>query len=403
MESLSGLLAGFDVVFSPGNLLIVFTGVTIGMVVGVLPGLGPTATIALLLPVTYALDPATAIMMLAGVYYGSMYGGTITAVLLNIPGEASSVITAIDGHQMARRGRAGPAIGTAAIGSAIGGFVSAILLVFLAPAAANVALGIGPPDLTAIVALGIILAAYLGTKSFVKALIGVGIGLLLATVGQDPITGTPRFSFGNPDLAGGLEFAAIAMGIFGIGEILFNIRDTKLHHQTPTVGRVLPSREDLRRSGGPISRGTIVGYILGLLPGSGGMVPPLASYAIEKRISKNRDEFGEGAIEGVAGPETASNAGAQAAFVPLLTLGLPTTSVLALMFGALMIQGVTPGPALITENPDIFWGVIASMFIGNIFLLGLNIPLIGIFVQLLRIPLSTLGPIAILITLVGVY
>lgn len=404
MDTLNGLLQGLSVAFEPINLLFVFVGVLIGMIIGVLPGLGPTATIALLLPLTFGMEPATAVIMLAGIYYGSMYGGTITSVLLQLPGEASSVVTVIDGHKMARQGRAGAALGIAAIGSFFGGLVAAVGLVLLAPPLASVALGLGPPEYTLVAIVGLMLAAYLGTKSFAKAIGVAGIGLLLATIGQDPITGTTRFDLGSTDLLGGLDFAAMAMGLFGVGEVLYSLSQRDNGDMiTKKIGRALPTRQELRNSAPSIGRGSILGFLLGVLPGGGGMVPPLASYALEKRLSKNRANFGKGAIEGVAGPETANNAGSQAAFVPLLTLGIPANGVLALMFGALLIQGVTPGPQLIEDNPAVFWGVIASMFIGNALLLIMNIPLIGAFIKILNVPFDILGPIAALITLIGVF
>jgi len=404
MDSIQGLIGGFVIALDPMNMLFVLIGVVVGMVIGVLPGLGPTATIALLLPLTFGLEPTTAIIMLAGIYYGSMYGGTITSVLLALPGEASSVITVIDGHKMAKNGRAGAALGIAAIGSAIGGVAAAIGLAIFAPPLAELALKLGPPEFTLVAVIGLMLAAYLGTKSFAKSIAAAGIGLLLATIGQDPITGSTRFAFGSVDLIGGLSFAAIAMGLFGVGEILFGLQNREAGVTTTTrIGRALPTRREFKDSLPAIGRGSGLGFLLGVLPGGGGMVPPLASYALEKRISKNRANFGKGAIEGVAGPETANNAGSQAAFVPLLTLGIPANGVLALMFGALLIQGVTPGPQLIEQHPGIFWGVIASMFIGNIILLILNIPLIGVFIKILKIPFDLLGPIAALVTLIGVY
>lgn len=404
MDIFEGLLEGLSVALQPSNLLFVFIGVLIGMIIGVLPGLGPTATIALLLPLTFGMEPETAIIMLAGIYYGSMYGGTITSVLLQLPGEASSVITVIDGHQMARRGRAGAALGIAAIGSFFGGIVAAMGIVLLAPPLADVALRLGPPEYTLVAIVGLMLAAYLGTRSFTKAIGAAAVGLLLATIGQDPITGAARFYFDNVNLIGGLNFAAMAMGLFGVGEVLYGLgQRTKGDLIAAKIGRALPSFKELRNSAPSIGRGSILGFGLGVLPGGGGMVPPLASYALEKRFSKNRANFGKGAIEGVAGPETANNAGSQASFIPLLTLGIPANGVLALMFGALLIQGVTPGPQLIDQHPAIFWGVIASMFIGNIILLFLNIPLIGVFIKILKIPFDILGPIAVLVTLIGVF
>ena len=404
MDNLAALWTGFEVVLLPHNLLYVLIGVTIGTVIGVLPGLGPTATIALLLPITYGIAPESAIIMLAGVYYGSMYGGTITSVLLQIPGEAATAVTAIDGYQMTRQGRAGPALGIAAIGSFIGGTVSILGLIFIAPALADFAVRFGPHEYAVLTVLGLILVTYLGTKSTIKSLVAAFLGLLFATVGQDPIQGTLRFTFDSPSLFSGLDLVAIAMGLFGVGEILYNLEQRDKQPNTiGEVGRVLPTREDWKQSKAPIARGTLLGFPIGILPGGGGVLSSLASYGMEKKVSKHPEKFGHGAIEGVAGPETANNASSISAFIPLLTLGLPSNAVLALILGALMAQDVTPGPALISDHPEIFWGVIASMLIGNVILLALNMPLVGIFVQLLRIRIGIIGGVALLITLVGVY
>lgn len=404
MDSLSLLASGFSVVFDPQNLLFVFLGVLIGTIIGVLPGLGPTATIALLLPITYSITPEASIMMLAGVYYGSMYGGTITSVLLRIPGEAATAITALDGYEMTRQGRGGPALGIAAIGSFIGGTISILGLAFVAPVLAAFALRFGPPEYAALTMLGLVLVTYLGTKSTLKSVLSALFGLLLAAVGPDPIMGTSRFSFGIPDMISGLDLVAIAMGMFGIGEIMYNLEQRATGSGTiGAVDRILPTREDWRTSRAPIARGTILGFPIGMLPGGGGVMSSLASYATEKKIAKDPSRFGKGAIEGVAGPETANNASSISAFIPLLTLGLPSNAVLALILGALMMQNITPGPALISENPELFWGVIASMFIGNLILLALNLPFVGIFVQLLRVRIGIIGGVALLVTLVGVY
>lgn len=401
---LGGLLTGLETTLSPINLLFVFVGVLVGMVIGVIPGLGPTATIALLLPLTYNLEPATAVIMLAGIYYGSMYGGTITSVLLHLPGEAASVVTTFDGYQMARQGRAGPALGIAAIGSFIGGLFSVLGLVLLAPALAAFALKFGPAEFTVLALLGILLAAYLASRRFSAALLMAAFGLLLATVGQDPIEGSPRFTFGSLELLDGLDFVAIAMGLFGLGELLHTLEQSRRRSGTVApVGHVLPSRDELRRSRGPIARGGVIGFLLGILPGGGGMVASMASYATEKRCSATPERFGRGAIEGVAGPETANNAGSQASFIPLLTLGLPPNPVLALILGALLIQGVTPGPQLITDNPDIFWGVIVSMLVGNVILLALNLPLVRVFIKILDVRVAILVAFAALATMLGVF
>ena len=404
MGSLSLLADGFSVVFTLENLLFVFLGVTIGTVIGVLPGLGPTATIALLLPITYAMSPEAAIMMLAGVYYGSMYGGTITSVLLRIPGEAASAITALDGYEMTRQGRGGPALGIAAIGSFIGGTVSIIGLAFVAPLLATWALRFGPPEYVALTVLGLVLVTYLGTKSTAKSVIAALFGLLLATIGPDPIRGTSRFSFDTLELFSGIDLVAIAMGLFGIGEIMYNLEQRLTSSGTlGSIDRILPTRDDWKQSRGAITRGTLLGFPIGMLPGGGGVMSSLASYATEKKLAKDPSRFGKGAIEGVAGPETANNASSISAFIPLLTLGLPSNAVLALILGALMMQDITPGPNLIVEHPELFWGVIASMFIGNLILLVLNLPLVGIFIQLLRVRIGIIGGVALLVTLVGVY
>jgi putative tricarboxylic transport membrane protein len=404
VDTLNGLLDGFGVVFTPANMLYVLLGVLIGTVIGILPGLGPTATIALLLPFTYDLEPASAVILLAGVYYGSMYGGTITSVLLQIPGEAASAITAIDGYQMTRQGRAGPALGISALGSFIGGTVSIIGLIFIAPALSQFAVRFGPPEYAVLTIFGIVMVTYLGTRSTIKSVIAAAAGLLLAVVGTDPIIGTTRFTFDFPQLFGGLDLVAIAMGLFGVSEILLILeRAGSKHTKIGAVGKLWFTKEDWRQSRGPIIRGSLLGFPIGVLPGGGGVLSSIASYGVEKKRSKTPERFGKGAIEGVAGPETANNASSISAFIPLLTLGLPSNAVLALILGALMSQNITPGPALVTENPDIFWGVIASMLVGNLVLLLLNWPLVGTFVQLLRVRVGIIGGMAMLITLVGVY
>jgi putative tricarboxylic transport membrane protein len=401
---LDGIAQGFAVALDPVNILYVFLGVLIGTVIGVLPGLGPTATIALLLPLTYEIEPHTAVILLAGIYYGSMYGGTITSVLLRLPGEAASVVTTFDGYEMAKQGRAGPALGIAAIGSFVGGVLSVIGLAVLAPPLAAFAVSFGPPEYVAMTVLGILLVTYLGTGSAVKSLSMAALGLLLATVGQDPIAGTTRFTFGQVSLFDGLDFVAVAMGLFGVGEILHSLERTdKVQAVTQKIRNIWPSRTDLRDSAGAIGRGSLLGFLIGVLPGGGGVVSSLASYALEKRRAKDQSRFGRGAIEGVAGPETANNASSTSAFIPLLTLGIPANVVLALIFGALLVQGVTPGPQLIDQHPEIFWGVIASMFVGNLMLLALNIPLVGVFVQILRVRAGILAAFALLVTMAGVF
>ncbi|MCZ2805840.1 tripartite tricarboxylate transporter permease [Modestobacter sp. VKM Ac-2983] len=404
MDSWSGIVTGFSVALTPTNLLYVFFGVLIGTVIGVLPGLGPTATIALLLPITYTVEPVTAVILLAGIYYGSMYGGTITSVLLRLPGEAASVVTTFDGYQMARQGRAGPALGIAAVGSYIGGTVSVIGMILLAPPLAQLAVSFGPPEYVALTVLGILLVTYLGTGSVLKSMCMAALGLLLATIGLDPITGTARFTFGEVALFNGLDFVAVAMGLFGVGEILHSLERTdKVQAVTSKIKGIWPTKKDFRDSSGAIGRGSLLGFAIGVLPGGGGVVSSLASYAMEKRRAKDPSRFGKGAIEGVAGPETANNASSTSAFIPLLTLGIPPNVVLALIFGALLVNDITPGPQLIEQEPEIFWGVIASMVIGNLMLLALNIPLVGFFVQMLRVRAGILAAFALLVTMAGVF
>ncbi|MGY1593506.1 tripartite tricarboxylate transporter permease [Geodermatophilus sp. SYSU D00708] len=401
---LSPVLDGFSVVLEPTNLLYCLLGVVIGMLIGVLPGLGPAATIAILLPLTFGIEPVTAIIMLAGIFYGAQYGGTITSVLLRLPGEASSVVTVFDGHALARQGKAGTALGIAAIGSFVGGTVSIIALSIVAPVVAGFALDFGPPEYTALALLGILLVSTVSGGDRLKAVIAAAVGLLLATVGRDGFTGAERFTFGSLDLADGLDFVPIAMGLFGLGEILYNLEERHRAVQAPAkVANVWPSRKDLRQSSGAIGRGSVLGFLLGILPGGGATLSSLAAYALEKRRSKTPERFGQGAVEGVAAPETANNAAATSSFIPLLTLGIPANATMAVIFGALLIQGVTPGPQLVSEDPDLFWGVVNSMYIGNILLLIMSIPLVGVFVRILRVRATVLAPITVLITLVGVY
>ncbi|MGY1620768.1 tripartite tricarboxylate transporter permease [Geodermatophilus sp. SYSU D00965] len=401
---LSPVLDGFSVVLEPTNLLYCLLGVVIGMLIGVLPGLGPAATIAILLPLTFGIEPVTAIIMLAGIFYGAQYGGTITSVLLRLPGEASSVVTVFDGHALARQGKAGTALGIAAIGSFVGGTVSIVALSIVAPVVAGFALDFGPPEYTALALLGILLVSTVSGGDRLKAVIAAAVGLLLATVGRDGFTGAERFTFGSLDLADGLDFVPIAMGLFGLGEILYNLEERHRAVQAPArVANVWPSRKDLRQSSGAIGRGSVLGFLLGILPGGGATLSSLAAYALEKRRSKTPERFGQGAVEGVAAPETANNAAATSSFIPLLTLGIPANATMAVIFGALLIQGVTPGPQLVSEDPDLFWGVVNSMYIGNILLLIMSIPLVGVFVRILRVRATVLAPITVLITLVGVY
>lgn len=398
------VVLGLTTAFTWQNLLVVLIGVIVGNLIGVLPGLGSAGTIALLLPITFAMPPESAIIMLAGIFYGSAYGGTITSVLLKIPGEATTIVTTFDGYAMSRKGEGGIALGVSAIGSFIGGTVAILGLVFLAAPIARFALGFGPPEYTLLALIGILLVAYLANGGMLRGVVVAALGLLLATIGIDPITGTPRYTFGIPELAGGIEFTAVAMGLFGIGELIHTMIESRRNPPASLgYGRVVPNRAELRRSSGPFARGSVVGFLLGILPGGGATIASMASYGLEKRIAKDPSRFGKGAIEGVAGPETANNAAANSSFIPLLSLGIPANTTMAVIFGALMVQGITPGPQLVQSHPEVFWGVIFSMFIGNIVLVVLNIPLIHVFTRLLSAPMRFLGPVTLLVTVVGVY
>ena len=400
-----GLGSGFAIAFTLTNLTFAFIGVLLGTIVGILPGLGPAATISLLLPVSFKIgSPVTSIIMMAGIFYGAMYGGSTTSILVNIPGEAASVVTCIDGYQMARKGRAGPALGIAAIGSFIAGTIGVIGLTFVAPPLAEFALKFGPPEYFALTLVGLLMATMLGEGSMIKGLIMVVMGLLLGSVGLDPISGAIRFTWGLHMLQEGIDFVTLAMGMFGMGEIFINLEKAlKTELITRKVTHLWPSLKDWADSKWAVIRGSFIGFFIGILPGGGAVISSLVSYAVEKRISKTPEEFGKGAIQGVAGPESANNAAASASFIPLLTLGIPGNAAIAMIFAALLIQGVQPGPFLITEKPDIFWGVVASMYIGNVMLLILNLPLVGLWVQLLRVPYSILAPIIVLFCCVGVY
>jgi putative tricarboxylic transport membrane protein len=405
MEIFSGLLNGFSVALTPVNLLFCFLGALLGTAVGVLPGLGPAATIALLLPLTYTIaSPVTAIILMAGIFYGSMYGGSTTSILLNLPGEAASVVTCIDGYQMARKGRAGVALGIAAIGSFIAGTAGVIGLTLFAPPIAEFALSFGPPEKFSLALVGLLMAVTLSGASIIKGLILTVIGLLLASVGIDPISGKTRFSFGIIELQSGFDFVTLAMGVFGLGEIFYNLESAaQAEIVTTRVGQIWPKMADWIQSQWAILRGTLIGFFIGIIPGGGAVISSLVSYAVEKKVSRRPEEFGKGAIEGVAGPESANNAASSSSFIPLLTLGIPGNASIAMIFAALLIKGVTPGPFLINEHPDIFWGVIASMYLGNVMLLVLNLPLVGIWVQLLRVPYGILAPVVILFTAIGSY
>ncbi len=401
----SNILFGFQVCFQPVNFFYCFMGVTIGTLIGVLPGIGPAATIALMLPTTYAISPVSAIIMLAGIYYGAMYGGSTTSILVNIPGEAASVVTVLDGYQMARRGRAGVALGISAFGSFIGGTVTVAGLMLLAPPLARFALRFGPPEYFSLIILGFVLLTYLSAGSMVKALMMASIGIIIGCIGMDAMTGTCRFCYEIQALYEGVGLVPVIMGLFGVSEVLINL-DESIQEQdivTNTIRGLLPGREDWKRSLGPIFRGSGVGFALGILPGGGAIISSFASYVIEKRLSKTPQNFGTGMIEGVAGPETANNAAITGSLVPLLTLGIPSNVVMMIIIGALMIHGVQPGPMLMKDAPEIFWGVIASMYLGNVMLLVLNLPLIGLWVKILKVPYRFLFPLILLFCLIGSY
>ena len=401
---MENLLLGFEIALAPHNLLYAGIGAILGTAIGVLPGLGPPATIAMLLPISYGVEPVSAVILLAGIFYGAMYGGSITSILLNIPGEAGSVVTCLDGYQMARQGRAGPALGMSAIGSFIAGTVSIVGLSLLSPLLAQFALRFGPPEYFSLVLLGLYMAVYLSHGSVVKGLMMAAVGLLIGVVGLDPVNGVPRFTFGELRLMDGLDFVVVAMGLFGIAEVLTNL-DTP--EQRAILGakikNLLPTREDWRKSWGAVTRGSIIGFLVGVLPGGGATISSFVAYGFEKRISKHPEEFGKGAIEGVASPESANNAASTSSFIPLLTLGIPGNASIAMILVALMIHGVRPGPQMISEHPDIFWGVVASMYIGNLMLLALNLPLVGIWVKLLKVPYHYLAPIIVVICIIGAY
>jgi len=404
MEVLDNLMLGAQVAFSWQNVLYCLIGVLLGTLIGVLPGIGPVPTIAMLLPITFNLDPIAALIMLSGIYYGSQYGGSTTAILVNLPGEAASVVTVLDGHQMARQGRAGPALAIAAIGSFVAGCVATLVIATAAPPLAEVALKFGPAEYFSLMVLGLVAATVLAHGSLVKAIAMVVLGLLFGLIGTDVNSGVLRFTFDVPELADGVGFVIVAMGMFGITEIAVNLEQRG--QREVFVGKVthlLPTREDLKRSWAPILRGTALGSCLGILPGGGAILSSFASYTLEKKVSKHPEQFGKGAIEGVAGPESANNAGAQTSFIPMLTLGIPGNAVMALMIGALMIQGIAPGPQVMTDKPQLFWGLIASMWLGNAMLVVLNLPLIGMWIKLLQVPYRFLFPSILIFMNVGVF
>lgn len=404
MELLDNLSLGFSTALSTVNLLYCLVGVFLGTLIGVLPGLGPTATIAMLLPITFTLPPVSALIMLAGIYYGSQYGGSTTSILVNVPGEAASVVTTLDGYQMALKGRAGVALTTSAVGSFFAGTVATLLIVLFASPMAAIALKFGPAEFFSLIVLGLLAAIVLSKGSLLHSIGMVFLGLLLGLVGSDVNTGMQRYTFDIPQLADGIGFVVVAMGMFGIAEIIHNLeREETRTMVVSKITNLMPTREDWKRMFAPILRGTAIGSALGILPGSGSILGSFAAYAIEKKVSKRGAEFGTGAIEGVAAPESANNAGAQTSFIPMLTLGIPSNPVMALMIGAMIIQGIQPGPSVITEQPALFWGIVVSMWIGNFFLVVLNLPMIGMWVRMVSVPYHYLFPAILVFCGVGVF
>jgi TctA family transporter len=404
MEFLANLEMGFGVALTLQNIAYCFAGVLLGTLIGVLPGIGPVATIAMLLPATFGLPPESALIMLAGIYYGAQYGGSTTAILVNLPGESSSVVTCLDGHAMARQGRAGAALAVAALGSFFAGTVATVVLAVAAPPLAELALKFGPAEYFSLMVLGLIAAVVLARGSLLKALAMIVLGLLLGMVGADVNTGQFRYTFGLPNLGDGLSFVVVAMGIYGFGHIIANLEKPEGRKDgIAPIGRLLPSKADFKASWAAVLRGTGIGSALGILPGGGALLASFAAYSVEKKIAKDPSRFGRGAIEGVAAPESANNAGAQTSFIPVLTLGLPTNPVMALMVGAMMIHNIAPGPQVMTERPALFWGMVASMWVGNLFLVLLNLPLIGIWVKLLSVPYRLLYPAILMFCCIGVY
>jgi putative tricarboxylic transport membrane protein len=404
VDLLNHLYIGFQVCLQPANLFLAFLGCVIGTLVGVLPGLGPAAAISLLLPTSFHLTPVGGLILLSGIYYGAMYGGSTTSILVNIPGEAASVVTCLDGYEMAKQGRAGPALGIAAFGSFIAGTAGVVGLMCIAPPLADIALKFGPPEYTTLMILGLVVVTFLVKGSMSKALLTAAFGMFLSTIGLDAVSGVARFSFDMVELMDGIGMVPVVMGLFGISEVLLNLEKTFgreiLQGKTKDY---LPTKEDWRKSTMPILRGSVLGFFLGILPGGGAVLASFVSYAVEKRISKHPEKFGRGAIEGVAAPESANNSATAGAYIPLLTLGIPSNVVMAILLGAMMIHGITPGPNLIHEHPQVFWGVIISMYIGNAMLLVLNLPLIGMWVQVLKVPYGLLFPLILLFCLIGAY
>jgi putative tricarboxylic transport membrane protein len=405
MDMFHHIFYGLRVALQPFNLLFCFIGVLIGTLVGVLPGLGPVAAISLLLPATFRASPVASIIMLSGIYYGAMYGGSTTSILVNIPGEAASVVTCFDGYQMARKGRAGPALGIAAFGSFIAGTFGVVGLAFMAPPLAAMALKFGPPEYFSLMVLGLTVLTFLAGGSMLKSLMMACFGVVVGNVGLDLITARPRFTFGWDILLDGVGLIPVVMGLFGISEVLLNVEEKLSGRKIfkTAFKRLLPNLQDWKESIWPIIRGSVLGFFLGILPGGGAVISSFVSYGVEKKLSKHPEEFGKGAIAGVAGPEAANNSATAGAFIPLLTLGLPSNAVMAILLGALMIYNMPPGPKLITSHPDLFWGVISSMYIGNIMLLVLNLPLIGVWVKILKVPYPVLFPLILLFCLIGAY
>ncbi len=402
MDIMNGLLAGFSSLMHIDILFYCFVGVFVGTLIGVLPGIGPVGAMSILLPSTFGLSPAASVVMLAGIYYGAMYGGSTTSILVNIPGEAASVVTCLDGYQMAKKGRAGPALGMSALGSFIGGTIAIVLLMFLVFPLAAAAVKFGPAEYFAVVCLSMTLLTYLSAGAVINSLIMIIFGLTIGCVGMDPIEAIPRFHFGTTTLLDGFGLVPVVMGLFGVSEVLMNIANPEERTILKAeIRNLLPSLEDWKRAIAPILRGSVMGFFLGILPGGGAVMSTFLSYTVEKKLSKHPQDFGTGIIEGVAGPETANNAAAGGAFVPMLALGIPPNPLMALLLGALIIHGINPGPLLVSQHPDIFWGVIASMYVGNIMLLILNLPLIGMWIKILKIPYKLLMPLILLCCLVG--
>lgn len=404
MELLDNLMLGFSVALTPVNLFYCLVGVTLGTFIGVLPGVGPLAGVAMLLPATYVLPPATAVIMLAGIFYGAQYGGSTTSILVNMPGDASAVVTCFDGHAMARQGRAGPALAIAALGSFFAGCVATVAIMLFAPALTEIALKFGPAEYFSLMTVGLVTAATLAHGSLINSLAMVVLGLLLGIVGTDVQTGTLRFTFGIPDLSDGVNLVAVAIGLFGFSHVIVNLESTsRVELSSAKIKGLMPTRQDLKASWKAVIRGTGIGLFLGVLPGGGAVLSSFVSYMIEKKLSKTPERFGHGAIEGVAAPESANNAASQTSFIPLLTLGIPPNPVIALIGGAMLIQGIVPGPEVITKQPEFFWGIVVSMWIGNLILVVLNLPMVGIWVRMLRIPYRLLYPAIIVFSCIGIY